>query len=379
MTFIPARPVRSLALSLCTVAGLCATAGAQHFNLDFDDPFGVGATCASTYAAAGTAGTWNSIDAGVGPTFNLVDKSGAATGVTFDTGPQMIFPFSFANAAFGGEDGNLMQDLVWSGGALGGTMTFTGLANGDYTVLTYAMAPDSKAGGLTDVSSPQSLDGVQTIGGALWTGAHVEGATYAKHHVTVTTGTLDLVIVFVAFGESVNGIQIEAAQPIDSGASDCDCSSGVSPCFTGSAPGRGCPNSNPNGLGAQLTGAGNPTVSNDSFSLSVTDAAPSKPGLILAGTASLGPNGLGTVPDSAGLLCVSGMTRRGAVVSTDPSGAASFPDFQGAAYGASDIVTVGMPVSYTYWFRDPGTAAGCTGDTASSDFNFSNGWTVMWQ
>ena len=167
--------------------------------------------------------------------------------------------------------------------------------------------------------------------------------------------------------------------PANSGASDCDCSSGNSPCANVSGADRGCPNSNANGLGALLVGNGNASIGGDTFSLSVTDAAPSKPGLILSGTASHGPNGLSTVPESAGLLCVTGMTRRGEVVMTSAAGTASFPDFQGALYGASDIVTAGSPVYYTYWFRDPGTASGCTTDGPGSDFNFSNGWRVTWQ
>jgi hypothetical protein len=165
----------------------------------------------------------------------------------------------------------------------------------------------------------------------------------------------------------------------NSGASDCDCSAASGNCSTVSGAGRGCPNSNANGLGAQLIGSGNAAIGADTFSLAVTDAAPVKPGLIFSGDASFGPSGIGTVPDNAGLLCVGGSTRRGSVVITDANGAASFPDFQGAPYGNSDIVAVGVSVSYTHWFRDPGTASGCAGDTGSSDFNFSNGWTVTWQ
>ena len=164
----------------------------------------------------------------------------------------------------------------------------------------------------------------------------------------------------------------------NSGASDCDCSGGNSPCGNTSGAGRGCPNSNGNGLGAMLVGAGHGAVGSDSFQLSVTDAAPSKPGLIFAGTNSLGPNGLNTVPDNAGLLCVAGSTARGAVVFTNSGGSATFPDFQGSPYGASALVTVGLPVSYSYWFRDPGTASGCANDTGSADFNFSNGWKLTW-
>ncbi len=164
----------------------------------------------------------------------------------------------------------------------------------------------------------------------------------------------------------------------NSGANSCDCSGGNSPCFNVSGAGRGCPNSNPDGLGAALVGAGDASISGDTFSMSVTSAAPSKPGLILSGTNNLGPNGVATVPDNAGVFCISGQTARGAVVFTDAAGAASFPDFQGAAYGAHINVTVGGESSYAYWFRDPGTAAGCTGDTPGADFNFSNAHSVTW-
>ena len=165
---------------------------------------------------------------------------------------------------------------------------------------------------------------------------------------------------------------------IGSGMSDCDCTGTNSPCFNSGGAGRGCPNSHASGLGAMLNGIGIPDTSNDSFGLQVLDAAPNKPGLVLSGTVSLGPFGLNFVPDSAGLLCVGGTTRRGAVVFTDANGNADLPDFQGAPYGASDIVGTGVSISYTYWFRDPGTANGCITDTGGADFNFSNGWTVLW-
>jgi hypothetical protein len=164
----------------------------------------------------------------------------------------------------------------------------------------------------------------------------------------------------------------------NSGASSCDCSGSNSPCGNTSGAGRGCANSNGNGLGAMLIGSGNASVNSDSFWLTVIDAAPSKPGLIFSGTTDLGPFGVNTVPNNAGLLCVGGTTARGHVVFTDGSGSATFADFQGFPYGASSLVNSGSATSYTHWFRDPGTAAGCSGDTSSADFNFSNGWTVTW-
>jgi hypothetical protein len=213
------------------------------------------------------------------------------------------------------------------------------------------------------------------------------GATFSSLDITEQIGVYDFATLtsyhWMISGVSVGALMIDFTQveiigENNSGASDCDCTAANGPCSTVSGSGRGCPNSNINALGAQLIGSGNATLGADTFSMTVTDAAPLKPGLILSGDATLGPNGFGTIPDSAGLLCVGGSTRRGSVVLTDANGAASFPDFQGAAYGDSDIVGVGVSVSYTHWFRDPGTANGCVGDTGSSDFNFSNGWTVTW-
>ncbi len=226
-------------------------------------------------------------------------------------------------------------------------------------VLELSVAYDFNTGGtLVDSSSP--IGGLTLINGHSAYVGFTSGAGSARENRDLVSWS---------FGSTAD----------NSGASDCDCLGANGPCFNASGAGRGCPNSNPNGLGAMLVGSGDAVISADTFGLAVADAAPSKPGLILSGTASLGPNGVATVPDSAGLLCVGGATRRGGVVLTDAAGTASFPDFQGAAYGASDIVGAGASISYTFWFRDPGTAAGCLNDTASSDFNFSNGWTVTWQ
>jgi hypothetical protein len=370
-------PSRIGLLGLTTIA-FSAVGTSQGINLDFDRAIGGIPSPASTYAAAGTAGVWNAVTIPATGTA-LVDKSGAPTGVTVTVDTALSFDLWFDNVNTTGDDANLMEDLIYGG--LGGVfypITFTGIAPGNYEVYTYAMAPDNKTGFLTDVDVVGSLDGVQAVGGTLFTG-HAQGATYAKHSVTVTSGTIVVNVAINTSFISVNGIQIEAGGSGggNSGASDCDCIAG-GPCFTVSGAGHGCPNSNASGLGAKLTGSGSAAIASDTFSLAVTDAAPSKPGLILSGTASLGPGGVSTVPDSAGLLCVGGSTRRGSVVVTDATGAASFPDFQGAPYGASDIVSAGSSVSYTHWFRDPGTTSGCPNDTGSSDFNFSNGWTVTW-
>jgi hypothetical protein len=163
----------------------------------------------------------------------------------------------------------------------------------------------------------------------------------------------------------------------NTGAPACDGSAGDCPCAISGAVNQGCPNSNPNGLGAALVGTGNAAITSDTFSLSVTHGAFDKPGLVLSGKVDLSP-GVSTISDSAGLLCVGGQTQRGQVVFTNGSGAASLPDFQGAAYGQAGNVSAGTLSTYQYWYRDPNTAC-APNDTAGADFNFSNSWTVVWQ
>ena len=365
------RTLQSIAISACAVAGLSATASAQLINVDFNDPGGFGTTCSSTYAAAGTAGVWNGIDASLGINHPLVDKSGAATTATLNVGPNMVFPFSFVNANYAGDDANLMQDLVWSGGLNGGTMTITGLANGDYTLITYAMAPDNKVAGLTDVSSAQSTDPVQQVGGTAWPGNHALGISYSSHQVTVTTGQLDITAVFVAFGESINGFQLEVAEtPPDTGSSFCagDGSAGLCPCANFGGPGAGCTNSG--GLGATLTATGAAGVgAADTLAFNITGVAGSKPGLLLRGNNQVN-GGLGN-PIGAGLICVGGASQRSQVQVTDASGSTTFSDWNGAGFGS--VANSGVPTNFQFWYRDPQNSP-CAG----TDFNFSNAWTVTY-
>lgn len=183
--------------------------------------------------------------------------------------------------------------------------------------------------------------------------------------------TIDNIVVGKTFGDVSGG-----GGPSDNtGAAGCDGSTGQCPCFAVGAVDAGCPNSG-SANGAALVATGNAALSSDTFSLAVSGAALSKPGLVLSGTADLSP-GLNNIADSAGLLCVGGTTQRGAVVFTDASGAASLPDFQGSAYGLAGNVTAGALSTYQYWFRDPNTAC-APNDGPAGDFNFSNLWAVTW-
>jgi hypothetical protein len=367
MTFNSRRTIQSLAVSACAIAGLSATASAQSLNVDFNDPGGFGTTCGPTYAAAGTAGTWNGIDPSLGVPHQLVDKAGVLIpGASLDVGFAMVFPFSFTNAAYAGDDANLMQDLVWSAGQLGGTMTVNGLANGNYTLLTYAMAPDSKVGGLTDVSSAQATTGAQQVGGFLWTGAHVLGASYSSHEVVVTNNTLDITAVFVAFGESINGFQLEMdTVPVDPGTAYClgDGTGGPCPCANFGGPGEGCANSG--GTGVILSGSGaTGTGAGDTLVLDVVGVPGAKPGLLLRGDNQI------SALVGGGILCLGANSQRSQVQITDASGATTFSDWNGA--GFESIANAGVPTQLQFWYRDPSSPC------AGTNFNFSNGYSVTY-
>ncbi len=120
--------------------------------------------------------------------------------------------------------------------------------------------------------------------------------------------------------------------------------------------------------GATLTGAGNTSLTNDTFSLQVVGAPGAKPGLILRGAVQVNA-GLG-IGIGDGLLCTTGSTARSQVQITS-AGSTTFTDFQGSPFGVSSY-GAGLPTNYQFWYRD--AANTCSG----AGFNFTNGWTVIW-
>ena len=341
---------------------LGASATAQGFNVDFNNSFcTICATPPATYAAAGTAGVWNGIDGNLGGTIPLVDKSGAATGVTMTQSVGFTLELEFDNVNLTGDDAALMEDIVYGGGGAGAmhSMTISGLAAGAYNVFTYAQAPDDKITFLTDISVTGSPDGVQTCGGAFWSGAHVLGVSYAQHSVNVAPGA-DLVInvtVNTTF-DSVNGFQIEPAGP--SGNAYCfgDGSGSVCPCGGFGSAGQGCLNTS--GQGASLSGLGAANVGADSLVLTVVGGPANKPGIFFQGNNALAGN-----PAGDGLLCTAGGTIRYDINFLDANGGTTQTGFGVNA-------TPGSTKNYQYWFRDTGNPCGLGG------FNFTNGWSQPW-
>jgi hypothetical protein len=186
-----------LITTIGALAAIASIAGAQAFNLDFEDTAGVGGGLpSSAFGAAGMAGNWHPI--GLGMTNNLINTSNVATGVSVDV--TALGMLSNNTQGYAGDDLLLMGDIA-DGPSL---ITFTGLADGPYDVWVYAQAPDS-ATFFTDVT----INGnTQTVGGA-WGGTYVQGNTHSFHTgVVVAGGTMSITLAVNSGFASLNGLQI---------------------------------------------------------------------------------------------------------------------------------------------------------------------------
>ncbi|MCB9856691.1 MAG: hypothetical protein H6818_13500 [Phycisphaerales bacterium] len=179
---------------ICVVALAAAatSASAQSFNVDVGAP---GTEPSADYAAAGLPGKWNTI---------------MATHVTpFMTGPhpqaEHLFdlagdPTNVVVHQFGGMDLNQKNDGLTAGDdaalmddyrathstSLETCLYINGLAPGRYEVTTYAWMPVDNQMVSKVRFDFQSY--IPLVGGAAWPGHHVEGVTFTRHIVTVTSG-----------------------------------------------------------------------------------------------------------------------------------------------------------------------------------------------
>ncbi len=173
-----------LLASILVLGGLAASARAQSVNINFTaDPNGAPA---SSYGAAGIPGTWNAVTGIDGPTFHFVDIHGGTTNVTMTQSPTEMDLSGGDDAALSGDDAKLLNTGIFTTSAET-CLTFAGFNAGDYEILVYAYSPSQP----TIKSRTRQDDAPSTIDvGGAWSGAHVEGITYARYPVTVTNGNL---------------------------------------------------------------------------------------------------------------------------------------------------------------------------------------------
>ena len=157
---------------------------------------------------------------------------------------------------------------------------------------------------------------------------------------------------------SARTVDIFSVAEIPPGTAYCfgDGTGATCPCAGFGAPGEGCLTTS--GSGALLVGSGNATVGADTFVRSVTGGPANKPGIFFQGNNQIGN------PVGDGILCATGSTVRYGVSPLDANGSTS-----GTGFGAN--TGAGLTRNYQYWFRDTGNACG-------GGFNFTNGWSQLW-
>jgi len=320
---------------------LALPASAQSFNIDVGSVLGVPS---SAYGAgAAQPGTWNQMTDGSG--LALVGLFGQPTAASVSAlAPN--FAFWSNNPGTTGDDELLLDDSC--DGA--GVWTFSGLVPGDYQILTYAWAPDSPAY-KTLVSVQGSSDPDQIIGGT-WSGAHVNGVTYALHNVSAPSGQIVVTCSAWTTYSTVNGFQL-----IDLGGGNCP------------TPAVYCtPKTSSSGCVPALSSSGIPSASAGSgFLVQATQIERNRVGVLF-----YGKNGQASIPFQGGYLCAMSPILRtppqGSGGATTCAGTFAFDFNQYVALGGDPGLVAGAQVFAQYWFRDPPDPVSNTGLTGGIEF-----------
>ena len=183
---------------------LLATGGptlAQSVNLDIGLDAG---TPSDTYAGAGLAGVWNNISEPSTCGQPLIGLDGTPTTILVDPCP-LIGWWPYDHPETTGDDERLLDDYVGVSDFATG-VTFTGLENGRYLVITYGWKPDQPES-FTIVFFPDTNEGRRS--GGPWPGHLAMGVTHSMVDITVTDGSFEM---WVAGGfdhtGGFNGIQL---------------------------------------------------------------------------------------------------------------------------------------------------------------------------
>jgi len=346
---------------------LCGAAGAQSFNVDVGDAASL--PSASYGAAALSPGSWNwqlTLDR-----FDIQDVHGTTTAVDLYLGFGCPGTFSCDLPSTTGDDGRLMDDGHLCGQVNG---FFDQLANGRYLVYTYVLvacgtAPPQR------VNVPGSVEGDQILSGT-WPGAFVLGGNYARHTVTVASGSIAVNVTSTGVGDGhVNGFQlVRIDDPTLPGIPQCfgDGSGAACPCGNSGQAGNGCQNSTGTG-GAHLytTGATSP----DTVVLQCFGELPSALTIFLQGNATLPPAAFGD-----GLRCAGGILKRLYVKSASGGVAAApaqgDPSITARSAALGDPIQAGERRYYQTYYRDsnPSYCPAPQGNT----FNASHVVKIVW-
>jgi len=345
----------------------------QSFNIDFEPATSASPPSATFGAAAQSPGHWNSVSSL--PVSGLLSLSGAATGVGVATSshPSNFYFWSIDDPGTSGDDEALLDDL-FADDTDQFHMIVTGLETGEYDVYTYLLVPAFNACFIEVMGSP---DGIQQVSGS-WNGAYALGGNYARHHKSVTDGTLDVRVQQTGpHGQMViatNGIQIVRTDGAQAGTPMCfgDGSVAACPCLNTGGQGRGCQNSANTG-GAELAATG--TTTPDTVVLQSSGELPTALSIFFQGNASVGP-----LPYGDGLRCTGGTLRR-LYTKSATSGLASAPG-PGDMSITDRSAALGVPIPadgrryYQVYYRDANPAF-CSAP-AGNTFNITNAVRINW-
>ena len=348
--------MRTLALMAVSSLAFAGAARAQSFNVDLGEPASAAGVVSSRYGGA-------------------AHQPGGGDAVT-------------DNTLTLGDDQALLDDAMDPSN--GDTLTFAGLANGDYEIYCYAWAPDQPT--YVTMVAPSGGVASKNCGGAAWTGSHVEGVTYVKFLATITTGSISFTFtqpVSTDFA-TCNGFQFVALD--DNLSSFCNGDGGVSlgcpasPCGNNAPAGTtgGCLNSN--GTSARLIASGVPDVSTPADTLHfdlVGGTFPGSFGVLISGDNQL-PNAGACPPGSGitsatldGLRCVGGAAQRHGSRSLGTMGSTSAgwgpPANPTAGIGVTSGFVAGQTRHFQCFYRETPTLGCMTGQ------NTSNGISVTFQ
>lgn len=186
--------------ALITLTAIAANA-ATSINLDFGP---AGRLPPSSYAAAGSAGTWNNVASlGSFPMTGFVDTTGNPIALSIASS-RPLFAVTPSSQPFSGPAADLLGDYLVS--TLNDfTLTFAGLSPGDYRIFTYTV-------GRQDFPRPSTVTpfGDVSLAAAntgIWAGGLQEGITHSVHDLHLASGQFSLDIFSSADG-FVNGLQL---------------------------------------------------------------------------------------------------------------------------------------------------------------------------
>jgi|GEM_PF-2817734 len=179
----------------------------QSFNVDFSTGIhseGFGVPSAAFGGAANQPGFWTEFSTDVDGPVAAMGLDGQASGVSmFLVAPTTVL--SLNDPGTSGDVEALLDDSIFGFGDVVGTITLSGLANGDYRVIVYGFA-----GGQPQEQTLFMIGSESGVSGGAWNGSFRAGVTHVDLIVEVTDGTMTIEAVGGVWGQSgyLNGFQL---------------------------------------------------------------------------------------------------------------------------------------------------------------------------